>query len=138
MARAEFGLAIALLAAVAAASGYASPLYAHDDDGDFGSHVFEGEPADGRPLEGVPDESRKMEAAPAESMPMDGPVDSRVTDSEANDGPTVDPGPREMISEDDDSSAGGGLKEAEPADDDDGGVQSGAKVQERVKHEHGY
>jgi hypothetical protein len=70
---------------------------------------------------------------PAESMPLDGPVDSRVTDSEANDGLTVDPGPREMIPEDDDSSAAGGLQEAEPLDDDDGNVQAGPQVKERVK-----
>ena len=109
-----------------------------DDDGSVGSRVFEGEPADGQPLEGVPDESRKLEAMPAESMPLDGPVDSRVTDSEANDGLTVDPGPREMIPEDDDSSAAGGLQEAEPLDDDDGNVQAGPQVKERVKKEHGY
>jgi hypothetical protein len=137
MAGARCAARVAIVAAFIAVA-HPGPLLAHDDDGDFGSRVFEGEPADGQPLEGVPDESRKLEAAPAESMPLDGPVDSRVTDSEANDGLTVDPGPREMISEDDDSSAAGGLKEAEPADDDDGSVESGPKVKERIKKEDGY
>lgn len=127
-------LLLALTTAVAS-----QPLLAQDDDdGSYGSHVFEGESANGVPLDSMPDESRKLEAAPAESMPMDGPVDSRLTDSEAADGLKVDPGPREMISEDDDSSAGGGLKEAEPADDDDGSVQPGPLVKEKVKKEHGY
>lgn len=116
----------------------AGTVRAQDDDA-YGSQVFEGEPAGGRPLEGVPDESRRLEARPSEAMPLDAPVDSRVTDSEAADGPTVDPGPREMIGEDDDAGpAGGALREAEPADDDDGGVESGPQVDERVREEPGY
>lgn len=128
---------LAAIAALLAAAVAAPPVGAQDDD-DFGGRVLEGEPDDGRPLEGVPDESRRMEARPSESMPLDVPVDSRVTDSEADDGPTVDPGPREMIvSDDDDSSAGGALREAEPAAAD-GDVEPGPGVKERVEREDGY
>ena len=126
------------VATMLALSVSARPLYAQHDDGDFGSHVFEGEPANGRPVEGVPDESRKTEARPSESMPLDVPLEGRVTDSEANDGSAIDRGPREMIPEDDQSPANdGSLREAEPSNND-GDLEPGPRVEERVRHEDGY
>lgn len=124
-----------LVLAIGCAVG--GPVWAEDDDGGYGSRVFEGEPASGQPLDSVPEDSRTLEAMPAESMPLDGPVEGRVTDSEAADGLGLDPGPREMIPEDDDAAAGGGLKEAEPADHGDG-VEPGPRVMERVTKEPGY
>ena len=70
-------------------------------------------------------------------MPLDGPVDSTITDSEDDDGLTVEPRPREMIDEDDDGTAVGGLKEAEPVDDD-GDVEPGPRVMEREGKDAGY
>ncbi len=128
---------IVLLAAGLATVVFVRPLRAQDSERDFGDHVFEGEPANGRPLEGVPDESRKMEARPSESRPLDVPVEGRVTDSQANDGPTVEQAPRELIPEDDGSSANGSLRNAEPADNG-GDVEPGPSVEEQTRHEDGY
>ena len=119
------------MAAVALAAGaiaLAAPARGGDDD-DWGGRTFEGEPGAWRPLDSVPDEAMPMESMPRESRPLDGPVDSRITDSERDDGPAVAPRPREMLMEGDGDghhhkhhkAHAGELKEAVPVDDD--GVQ---------------
>lgn len=113
--------------AVAALLLVATAGVAEDDDG-LGD-TFQGESAAGVPLEGVPDEARKDEAMPDEALPLDEPDDSRITDSEAEDGIAVERRPREMLAEDDDDGSGG-LKEAEPVDDD-GDVEPGPRVMEK-------
>jgi len=125
-----------VVGALVALSAPVRPLAAQYSDDDYGSRVFEGESARGRPLDSMPDESRLMDSEPKESIPLDGPVDSRITDSAVGDGAAVDRGPREMIREHG-KSAGGALREGEPVDEG-GKVESGPHVKRRDKREPGY
>ena len=119
------------MAAVAIAAGLitlAARARGGDDD-DWGGRTFEGEPGAWRPLDSMPDEAMPTESMPRESRRLHGPVDSRITDSERNDGPAVAPRPREMLMEGDGHGRhhkhhklrAGELREAVPVDDD--GVQ---------------
>jgi hypothetical protein len=106
---------------------------ASDDDDWGGERTFEGEPGDWRPLDSMPDEAMPKEAMPEESRPLDGPVDSRIIDSEDDDGPAVAPRPREMMELGDGDAHHhkahhGELKEAVPVDD--GGVQPAPRAVE--------
>lgn len=121
-------LALVVLLAVA-------PARAGDDDDWGGERTFQGEPGDWRPLDSMTDEAMPKEAMPKESMPLDGPVDSRSTDSEEDDGAAVAPRPREMmeVGDDDDEPhhhepRHDELREAVPVDDD--GVQPAPRAVE--------
>ena len=97
------------------------------DDGDWAGRTFEGEPGACRPLDSMPDEAMPEESMPRESRPLHGPVDSRITDSEVDDGPAVAPRPREMILDGGRHHKhhklhAGELRDAVPVDDG-GGVQ---------------
>ncbi|MBX3024030.1 hypothetical protein KF840_03875 [bacterium] len=128
------------IASVVLAAGVLAlaPARAADDDWG-GARTFEGEAGDWRPLDSMPDEAMPRESMPDESMPLDGPVDSRRTDSEDDEGAAVAPRPREMMGIGDDASRHrerkpqhGELQEAVPVDDD--GVQPAPGAVEPLGH----